>query len=212
MGQKVNPNALRLGILHTWNSRWFSERKSYYRKLLYQDIQLRKLLMRRLKGASISEVGIERSIHQVTVVLYVARPGMVIGRGGEELTATKKIIETFFTDQGEKTKIEIRVEGIKKPDLEPYLVASNIADQLVKRIPYKRAVSQAQNRVMGAGAKGIRVMLSGRINGAEISRREKFTQGTVPLTTIRENVRFAHVPALTKSGYIGVKVWICLPE
>ena len=210
MGQKVNPNALRLGVLTTWNSRWFSQKKSEFRDTLIEDIKLREFLTKRLRPAGISRIEIERSIKTIDILLHVARPGVAIGRGGEELTKLKKEVEQFFADRKNNVKIDIRIEPVKKPDLDPYLVGRNVAEQLERRMPHKRVVNQAMSRVIGAGAKGVKIVLAGRIAGAEISRTEKYGQGTVPLSTIREDVRFAKAPALTKSGYVGVKVWICL--
>jgi small subunit ribosomal protein S3 len=210
MGQKVNPNALRLGILHTWDSRWFTDRKKDFRKALLEDIKLRDLLMKHLKQAGIAQVEIERSIKKIDIILHVARPGVAIGRGGEELAKTKKLVEAFFKKHDSEVKVDIsKIEPVKKPDLDAYLVAQSIVDQLERRIPHKRVVNQTMSRVMNAGAKGVKIMLGGRIAGAEISRKEKYSRGTVPLSTIRADVRFAKVPALTKSGYVGVKVWIC---
>ena len=208
MGQKVNPNIVRLGILHTWDSRWFADKKRY-RNLLLEDIKLRKMLMEKLKSAGISRVEIERSIKKIDITLHVARPGVAIGRGGEELNKIKTMIEDFFKTRKEKMKIEIKIEPVKEPNLNPYLVAQSIAEQLVRRIPHKRAVNRVMERVMNARAKGVKIVLAGRIAGAEIARTEKYSKGTVPLSTIKEDVRFAKYPALTKSGYVGVKVWIC---
>jgi small subunit ribosomal protein S3 len=209
MGQKVNPNALRLGITHTWDSRWFSDDKAYYRKTLIQDVKLRKMLYKEMANAGIARVEIERSIRQVKITLHVSRPGVAIGRGGEELNKTKKKIEEFFEKEGEKIKIDVQIESIKKPDLESRLVAQMIVDQIMRRMHQKRVVNQAMQRVMNAGAKGVKIMLSGRIGGAEIGRVEKYAMGSVPLTTMREDIQFAQMPALTKSGYVGIKVWIC---
>jgi small subunit ribosomal protein S3 len=209
VGQKINPNALRLGVLSTWSSRWFSNRKREFQDVLLEDIKLREFLMKRLRSAGVARVEIERSIRTIDVVLHVARPGVAIGRGGEELNKLKKEVEEFFKNRQQQVKIDLRIEPVKKPDLDPYLVARNVAEQIERRMPHKRVVSQAMSRVIGAGAKGVRIQLAGRINGAEISRTEKYSQGTVPLSTIREDVRYAKVPALTKSGYVGVKVWIC---
>lgn len=212
MGQKVNPNAFRLGVTGSWDSRWYQDRKKDYRETLIEDIKLRELLMKHLRQAAIARVEIERSIKKIDITLHVGRPGVAIGRGGEELNKTKKLIEEFFKEKKgkrNKIKIDIKIEPVKKPDLNAYLVAQNIADQLARRFPHKRAVKQSMERVMNAGAKGVKVVLSGRIAGAEIGRREKYSQGTVPLSTIREDVQFAKYPALTKSGYVGIKVWIC---
>lgn len=206
MGQKINPKGFRLGQLYTWDSRWFADSKRY-KELLIADVKLRELLFSKLKAAGLSQVEIERSINKVTIRLHVAKPGLVIGRGGTGLEELKKFVERFFTDA--KLKIDLAVEPVKEPNLNAYLVAVNVADQLARRMPHKRVVNQAINRVLTAGAKGVRILLSGRIAGAEISRREKYQSGTIPLSTLREDVDFAAVPSLTRSGYVGVKVWIC---
>lgn len=206
MGQKINPKGFRLGQLYTWDSRWFADSKRY-KELLIADVKLRELLFSKLKAAGLSQVEIERSINKVTIRLHVAKPGLVIGRGGTGLEELKKFVERFFTDA--KLKIDLAVEPVKEPNLNAYLVAVNVADQLARRMPHKRVVNQAINRVLTAGAKGVRILLSGRIAGAEISRREKYQSGTIPLSTLREDVDFASVPSLTRSGYVGVKVWIC---
>lgn len=209
MGQKINPNVLRLGVLHTWNSRWFNERT--YKDALFEDFTLRRLLMERLKVAGVSRIEIERSINSIKVIAYVSRPGMVIGRAGTGLEELKKyIVAQLGTQKKGKNapKIDIRIEPVKEPNLDPYLIARNVADQLAKRLPFKRVLGMSAERVMGAGAKGVKIALAGRINGAEIGRREKIQRGTVPLSTIREEVRYASVPSLTKKGYIGVKVWV----
>ncbi|MEK9178374.1 MAG: 30S ribosomal protein S3 [Patescibacteria group bacterium] len=209
MGQKVNPKAFRLGPLFNWESRWFDD-KNYKDKLL-EDYRLRKALMERLKASGISQVEIERSINSIKITAYVSRPGMVIGRGGAGLEELKKFLEEIIFKTKEtrsKTQLDIKIEPIKEPSLDAYLVAKNISDQLARRLPHKRIIAQAAERSMTSGAKGVRIILSGRIGGAEIGRREKIQVGTVPLSTIRENVNFASVPSLTKKGYIGVKVWI----
>ena len=216
MGQKIHPKGYRIGTVFTWSSRWFAD-KRLYRTLLFEDVKIREEMFLRLKSAGLSEVEIERSINKVKIILHVARPGVVIGRGGSGLEEIKKYLESFIGKlskrrlgkQDAKQKLELSVEPVKEPNLQAYLVATTIADQLSKRLPHKRVGNQAIERVMSAGAKGVRVILSGRIAGAEIARREKYQAGTVPLSTIREEVDFASVPSLTKSGYIGVKVWIC---
>jgi len=223
MGQKINPRGFRLGPVFTWSSRWFASGKNY-RQFLFSDLKLRQELLIRLKPAGLALVELERSINKIKVTLHVSRPGVVIGRGGSGMEDLKKFIEKFLALEqfpGDpylrkaagptqaRFKVEIEVEPVKEPNLNAYLVATNIADQLAKRLPHKRVCNQTVERVMSAGAKGVRVLLSGRVAGAEIARREKFQQGTVPLSTIREEVDFAAVPSLTKSGYIGVKVWIC---
>lgn len=208
MGQKVNPRVLRLAPNQDWTSRWFADKE--YKKTLLEDYKIRKSLMERLKHAGISEIQIERSINNLKITAFVSKPGMVIGRGGTGLEELKLFLVKLLNRKQTKNqfKMDIRVEPIKEPNLDAYLVAKNISDQLVRRLPAKRIMKSTVEKVMGAGAKGVRIVLSGRIGGAEIGRREKLQQGTVPLSTIRENIDYASVPSLTKKGYIGVKVWI----
>jgi len=213
MGQKVNPHVIRLGTIYTWTSRWFNEKQ--YKETVLEDYELRKQLMSRLKMAGIARVDIERSINSLKVILYVSRPGIVIGRGGTGLDDLKRQINKFFAKKriGRGVpKLDIRVEPVKDPNLDAYLVATNIGDQLIRRLPFKRILASTAERIMGSGALGVKVVLTGRIGGAEIGRREKIHVGTVPLSTIRENISYAQVPALTKKGYIGVKVWINRPD
>lgn len=209
MGQKINPRILRLGPLNTWSSRWFAGKN--YKDLLLEDFKIRTALMERLKAAGVSEIEIERSINSLKITAYVSKPGMVIGRGGTGLEDLKTYLQKEFIkklNSKVQYKLDIKVEAIKEPNLNAYLVAKNIAEQLVKRLPAKRVLVSTSEKVMGSGAKGVRVVLSGRIGGAEIGRREKLQVGTVPLSTIREDISYASYPALTKKGYIGVKVWI----
>lgn len=210
MGQKVNPHLIRLKTVHDWDSRWFNERN--YKETVLEDYALRKMLMERLSRAGVSSVEIERSINNVKIIVYVARPGIVIGRGGAGIEELKKTIQSFFIKQGKTGKMmprfDLRVEQVKDPNLDAYLVAKNIAEALARRMSFKRVLVQTADRVLNAGGLGVRVVLSGRINGAEIGRREKIQVGTVPLSTIRANIDYAEYPSLTKKGYIGVKVWI----
>lgn len=209
MGQKVNPHILRIGTIYNWDSRWFDDKN--YKKSVLEDYILRKKLMERLKIAGIVKTEIERSINSLRIIIYVSRPGIVIGRGGTGLEDLKKYITGLFIKlRGSKNlpKLDIRVEPVKEPNLEAFLVANNVADQLVRRLPFKRVLATTVEKVMAAGAKGVKILLSGRIAGSEIGRREKIHVGTVPLSTIREDISYAQVPALTKKGYIGVKVWI----
>lgn len=217
MGQKINPKAARLGFLYTWSSRWFANNHQY-KDLLLQDIKIRESLMERLKPAGIFQVEIGRSINKIDIILHVSRPGVVIGRGGVGLEELKKFLAGIIlpgkkAEKGEATssklKLEIKVEPVKEPNLNAYLVATSIADQLTKRLPHRRVVKAAMDKVMAAGAKGVKIVLSGRIGGAEICRREAFKIGTIPLSTLREQIDFAKLPSLTRSGYVGVKVWIC---
>lgn len=206
MGNKIHPIAFRLGPVYTWTSRWFAQRKRY-QNLLLEDVKIRKALNARLKPAGLARVEIERSINRVNLTLFVARPGVVIGRGGTGMEELKKFIEKLLPD----SKVDIKVEPVKEPNLDAQLVAVNIADQLAKRLPAKRVLKQSIEKVMTAGAKGVRIRLGGRIGGAEIARIEHDQAGIVPLSSVKERIDFAAYPAYTRSGYVGIKVWICLP-
>jgi small subunit ribosomal protein S3 len=213
MGQKVNPKLLRLGPVYNWSSRWFDDKR--YKETLLEDYMLRKILNKKLMNAGISEIVIERSINNIKVTCNVSRPGMVIGRAGSGLEELKEFLYSSLSmkKNGKNAqKLDIQVEPIKDANLDAHLVAKNIADQLIKRLPAKRVLAQTVEKVMGSGAKGVRVVLSGRIGGAEIGRREKLQKGKVPLSTIREHISYSSFPALTKKGYIGVKVWINTSE
>ncbi|MCL5438392.1 MAG: 30S ribosomal protein S3 [Patescibacteria group bacterium] len=213
MGQKVNPQILRLGTIYNWSSVWFAKKR--YKDLLLEDYKIRKALMDRLSHAGVAKIEIERSINSLRITAYVSRPGIVIGKSGAGLEELEKFLLTVlpFKKEGKNNpKIDIRVEQVKEPNLDAYLVAKNISDQLIRRVRHKKVMMQTVEKVMGAGAKGVKIVLSGRIAGAEIGRREKAQRGTVPLSTIREHINFASVPSLTKKGYIGVKVWINKPE
>lgn len=210
MGQKINPLGFRIGPLFTWTSQWFSEKREYQEQVL-EDLRLRAFLTKRLALAGVTKVEIKRSINTVMIVLHVARPGVVIGRGGATLKELQEQVARIVSGASASSKgkrVSIDVMEVENPDIEASVVAGRIADQLVKRYPHRRAASQAIERVKQAGAKGIKIQLSGRINGAEISRREKFKEGSVPTQSLRHDISYAQVPALTKSGYIGVKVWI----
>lgn len=214
MGQKVNPHLIRLKTVHDWDSRWFNEKN--YKETVLEDYALRTMLMDKLKMAGVSRVEIERSINNVRIITYVSRPGIVIGRGGAGIEDLKKLITRFFIKQGKAAKMmprfDLRVEQVKDPNLDAQLVARSVAEQLIRRLAFKKVLVQTSEKVMNAGGLGVRVVLTGRINGAEIGRREKIQVGTVPLSTIRANIDYANYPALTKKGYIGVKVWINRPE
>lgn len=213
MGRKVNPISFRTGQLYTWSSRWFSDNKGY-KTLLIEDARLRKQLGVKMRNAGLSRIEIERSINKIDLTIYVARPGIVIGRGGTGMDELKKyVLGIIGKDATEKKtnalKVNIKIEPIKEPNLDANIVAQNIADQLVKRLPARRVLKQTIEKVMQSGAKGARIVLAGRIGGAEIARKERVQQGEVPLSTLREKIDFARVPAFTKMGYVGVKVWIC---
>lgn len=211
MGQKVHPKGLRLGIVSGWDSRWLFSHKKMYRESLLTDIRLRKQILEKFKFTVVTQVEIERAINKIIVIIHSVKPGMIIGRGGKGLEEVKKlVINTIGKEkvEKEKVKIEIKIEPVKKPFLNAYYVAYDIANKLTKNLPHRILVHHAMDRVMEAGAKGVKIQLGGRIRGATISRREKYFQGTVPLSTIREDIDFARYAALTKSGYIGVKIWI----
>lgn len=210
MGQKVHPFGFRLGPLYTWKSKWFASSPALYKKQMLEDNTLRLYLHERLKQAGLTEVVIERSINTITIVLHVSRPGVVIGRGGANLEQLKKDIlkELNLKQDSKSTKVELKVEEEKNPDIQARLIINRLIDQLEHRYPHRRAVSQALEKAIAAGAKGIKIILSGRINGAEIGRTEKFTQGTVPTQTLRADIDFAERPALTKSGFVGIKVYV----
>ncbi len=214
MGQKVNPQVFRTGPLYDWKSRWFADK--HYKDVLLEDYLLRKTLMEKLKIAGVSRIEIDRSINSIKITAFVSRPGIVIGRAGTGLEELKKFLVKTMQELRKTLKnmpkLDIRVEPIKEPNLDAYLVAKNISDQLIKRLSYKRVMLYAAEKVMSSGAKGVRIIMSGRIAGAEIGRREKIQKGTVPLSTIRERIHFASVPSLTKKGYIGIKVWINMPD
>ncbi|HSX19089.1 MAG TPA: 30S ribosomal protein S3 [Candidatus Saccharimonadales bacterium] len=212
MGQKVNPIGFRIGTVYTWSSRWFAQKPQVYAQQLLEDQQIRKYLMQNLRAAGISKVEIERSFDKRTIFVHVSRPGVAIGRGGTGIEQLKtNLLKKFkIKDAG---KLDIRFEEIKAPDLDAYLVAVNIADQLMRRIPFKRIMNQSLERVKRSGAKGVRISLAGRLGGSEIARRETLKDGAIPLHTIRAVIDFAKVDAqVPKAGIIGIKVWICKNE
>lgn len=211
MGQKINPTGFRTGHFLPWKSRWFSD-KAIYKDFLLEDIKIRRLLMERLKLAGITMVEIERLPKSMVITLTVSRPGVVIGRGGSGIEDVKKAVVAQITKiRGAKPKdlkIDLRVQEVKNADLSAQLVATRIAGELERRMPHRRAVTRAMDRTTQSGAKGIKVVLSGRIQGADIARREQFHQGSVPTQTLRKEIDYAQVPALGIRGYVGVKVWI----
>lgn len=210
MGQKVNPIGIRTGSYLPWKSRWFMD--ASFKDFLIEDIQIRKGLMEKLKLAGITSVEIERLPKSMVVLITVSRPGVVIGRGGTGIEDVKKyILGSISKARGESVKdlkIDIRIQEVANPELSAHLVAGRIVGEMERRIPHRRAVQKALERVTAAGALGAKVVLSGRINGAEISRVEKFHVGSVPTQTLRETIDYAQIPALLKRGYVGVKVWI----
>ncbi len=206
MGQKIHPVGFRLGMTSSWKSRWFTDTKNYA-KFVKEDMRIRELLFLKLKSAGVTDIQIERSINKLKILISVARPGLLIGRGGTGLSELKKFLVGALKIK-EANNLEIVPQELKSQDLSAYLIAQSMAEQLSRRLPAQRVMNQAIDRVMRAGAKGVAVTLSGRIGGAEIARREKKFQGSVPLHTLRADIDFASFPALTKSGFVGVKVWI----
>ncbi|MBI2017501.1 30S ribosomal protein S3 [Candidatus Daviesbacteria bacterium] len=206
MGQKIHPVGFRMGIGTNWQSRWFADSKKY-REYVASDLSIRELLLKKLRPAGISSVEIERSTNKIKILLFVSRPGVLIGRGGSGLTEIKKFLMQNLKIKSDNA-LEIVPMEVKSADLSAYLVAQNVAEQLIKRLPAQRVMNQSIERVMRVGAKGVRIVLSGRIGGAEIARREWKASGTMPLHTLRADIDFSVYPALTKSGFVGVKVWI----
>ena len=201
MGQKVHPIGLRLGINKDWESTWFDE-KNYARKL-QDDIIIRNYINSRLSSASVSNVEISRTAKKVVVTVHTARPGIVIGRGGTEVENLKKELKNLMSYD-----VQVNVTEIKRPGLKSELVGQNIAQQLEKKVNYRRAIKKAIQSTMSMGAEGIRVCISGRLNGTDIARSETFREGRVPLHTLRADIDYALVEALTTYGIIGVKVWV----
>jgi len=203
MGQKVNPISYRLQVSKDWRSKWFVDKKDYA-KFLKDDLTTRKLIIDKLGSrAAINKVEITRTPNLVTITISTAKAGVVIGRGGTGATEIKEAIERIY-----KVPVRVNIEEVKKPDLFAKLVAENIAHQLERRISFRRAIKSSAAATMRAGAKGVRVEVSGRLNGAEMSRREKEVAGSVPLHTLRADIDYAFVAAHTPAGIIGVKVWI----
>jgi len=210
MGQKVDPKGLRVGISQPWTSRWFFSNKKTFREALISDIRIREKLLLKFKFASVTHIDIERAIKKISAIIYAVKPGMIIGRGGKGLEEVKKyIVADLGKKPNKELKVEIKIEPVKKPYLSAYYVAQMVAEKIIKGFPHRAVIHHTMDRVMEAGAKGVKIQIGGRINGAEISRREKYFLGSIPTSTIREDVDFVRYPALTKSGYVGVKVWIC---
>ena len=201
MGQKVNPYGIRLGINKTWSSRWFS--KSDYTKLLHQDLRIKNYVEKKLKNASISKINIERAAKKLRISIYSSRPGIIIGKKGAD-------IETLKNDLSKMSNLEVflDIKEVRKPEVEAKLVAENIASQLEKRISFRRAMKKAVQSAMRLGAKGVKVVCSGRLGGAEIARTEKYHEGSVPLHTLRGDIDYATAEAETTYGICGIKVWI----
>ncbi len=202
MGQKVNPHGLRVGIIKDWNSRWYAD-KDQFSDYLVEDYNIRQFLKKKLYSAGISDIEIERDSDRVKVVLHTAKPGIVIGKGGAEIEKVKNELQQL-TDK----KLILEVKEIKKPDKDAQLVAENIAEQLERRISFRRAMKSCMGRAMKAGALGVKTMVSGRLGGADIARKEFYSEGTIPLQTLRADIDYGFAEADTTYGKVGVKVWI----
>ena len=201
MGQKVNPNGLRVGIIRDWNSKWYAE--ADFADNLAEDYKIRTYLKKRLYTSGVSKIEIERASDRVKITVYTSKPGVVIGKGGAEIEKVKKELKQF-TDK----KLVVDIKEVKRPDRDAQLVAENIALQLENRMSYRRAMKSAMQRTMRAGAKGIKTSISGRIGGADIARREFYSDGTIPLQTLRADIDYGFAEADTTYGKVGVKAWI----
>ncbi|MDD2572999.1 MAG: 30S ribosomal protein S3 [Bacillota bacterium] len=202
MGQKVNPHGLRVGIIKDWSSKWYSVKKDFS-NLLIEDKKIRKHVKNKFYTSGISKIEIERAANRVKVTVYTAKPGMVIGKGGSGVEDLKKELEAMTGKN-----VFINIIEIKVPELNAQLVAENIASQLERRVSFRRAMKQSIQRTMRSGAKGIKTMVSGRLGGAEIARSERYSEGTIPLQTLRADIDYGFAEANTTYGKIGVKVWI----
>ncbi|MCD5326035.1 MULTISPECIES: 30S ribosomal protein S3 [Pontibacillus] len=201
MGQKVNPVGLRIGVIRDWESKWYAGKD--YADLLHEDIKIREYVEQRLQDASVSTIEIERAANRVNVTIHTAKPGMVIGKGGSEVEALRKSLNDLSGK-----RVHINIVEVKKADLNATLVAENIARQLENRVSFRRAQKQTIQRAMRGGAKGIRTQVSGRLGGADIARAESYSEGTVPLHTLRADIDYGTAEADTTYGKLGVKVWI----
>jgi small subunit ribosomal protein S3 len=206
MGQKVHPKIFRIGTLFTWDSKWFARGQEYSNRLR-EDLLLKKFLKNELKSASVARIEIERTPNAVTIHVHSARPGVIIGRQGAGIEDLKKKIKQLFFGS-KKVAIMISVSEVDQPNVNAQLVTQSMIEELEKRMPYRRVLKQAIDRVQKAGARGVKVMVSGRLNGAEIANSEMLTWGSVPLHTIRAHVDYARGTARTMAGAVGVKVWI----
>ena len=209
MGQKVNPHGLRVGVIKDWDSRWYADAE--YADYLVEDYNIRKFLKKKLYSAGVSKIEIERASDRVKVILYTAKPGVVIGKGGAEIEVTKKELSKL-TDK----KVLVDIKEIKRPDKDAQLVAENIALQLENRISFRRAMKSCMSRTMKSGALGVKTSVSGRLGGADMARTEFYSEGTIPLQTLRADIDYGFAEANTTYGKVGVKVWIykgeVLPE
>lgn len=211
MGQKVHPTGFRLGVIKNWQARWCAPKAKDYTALLHEDLAIRGTIAKKYADASVAHVEIERGANQVTATIFTARPGIVIGRQGQKVDETRQELEKMTGK-----RVRINIQEIRVPDLDAFLVARNIADQIQRRVAYRRAIKQAVQRTLQRGAQGVKIMVSGRLGGSEMSRKEIERQGRVPLHTLRADIDYGFTEAHTTLGRIGVKVWIykgdVLPE
>ena len=205
MGQKVNPHGLRVGVINDWDSRWYAE--ADFADNLVEDYKIRKYLKKKLYSAGISKIEIERASDRLKIIIFTAKPGVVIGRAGTEIEKLKEEIQKFS-----EKKLNLEIKEVKKPDVDAQLVAESIATQLENRISFRRAMKSTMSRTMKAGAKGIKAAVAGRLGGADIARTEFYSEGTIPLQTLRANINYGFAEADTTYGKLGVKVWIYLGE
>ncbi|BAL61433.1 30S ribosomal protein S3 [Melissococcus plutonius] len=201
MGQKVNPVGMRVGIIRDWDTKWYAEKE--YAEFLHEDLKIRTFISKKLADAAVSTIEIERAANRINISIHTAKPGMVIGKGGSEVENLRKELNKLTGK-----RVHINIVEIKKPDLDAKLVGEGIARQLENRVAFRRAQKQAIQRTMRAGAKGIKTQVSGRLNGADIARKEGYSEGTVPLHTLRADIDYAWEEAETTYGQLGVKVWI----
>ncbi|MBR1729040.1 MAG: 30S ribosomal protein S3 [Selenomonadaceae bacterium] len=212
MGQKVHPHGIRIGVIKTWDAKWYaSDKDGEYARSLHEDIKIRKELKKQLAAAGVSKIETERNNNRLRLTIHTAKPGMVIGRGGTGIEQIKESIKPLTSK-----RVDINISEIKQPDMDATLVAENIAAQLERRVAFRRAMKQAVGRTMRLGAKGIKIAVSGRLGGAEIARKESYREGSIPLHTLRADIDYGFAEANTTYGRIGVKVWIfkgeILPE
>lgn len=208
MGHKVHPKAHRTQVIYSWDSRWFSKRN--YARIAQDDVSIREYLMKKFSEAHIDAICVERGPHAMTITILAAKPGFVIGRGGKGLDDVRKDIERKFLRMS--TKVKIQVQEVRSPALSAMVVAQTMVSDIERRMPFRRVMKQTMERVMKAGAKGVKLSVGGRLNGAEIARTEKMAAGSVPLITLRSDVEYATLAAYTLYGKIGIKVWICHGE
>jgi len=207
LGRKVHPYGFRIGIVKDWQARWYADKG--YPDLLHEDLYLRRLVFEELVDAAISKVEIERSANQVAVTIHTAKPGVVIGKGGEKVEKLRQRLEEAIQKEGKGAKrVRLNIQEIRQPELDAYLIARSVAEQIEKRVAYKRAMKLAVSRAMRLGAKGCKVLCKGRLAGAEMKRREWEREGRVPLQTLRADIDYGRTEAHTTFGRIGVKVWV----